>query len=114
MMGRYAMKGQLFSSDFIISVVIFSAAIMLLLPLWNDINYQIADAEAKKDLQIAVSSISDLLVKSPGSPSNWTPTDVKSLGLSNTRRVINLTKFESLRQLNYSAVKALLGIYQYN
>ena len=108
------MKGQLFSSDFIISVVIFSAAIMLLLPLWNDINYQIADAEAKKDLQIAVSSISDLLVKSPGSPSNWTPTDVKSLGLSNTRRVINLTKFESLRQLNYSAVKALLGIYQYN
>ena len=108
------MKGQFFSSDFIASAVIFIFLLLLLLPLWNEIIFQIADAEAKKNLQIAASSISELLVKVPGSPANWTPDDVGSIGLVNKVRVLNLTKFEYLRQVDYEDAKELLGINQYN
>ncbi|MDO8339217.1 MAG: hypothetical protein Q7T16_01020 [Candidatus Burarchaeum sp.] len=108
------MKGQMFSSDFILSIVLFTATLLLLLPLWNDVNLQIADAEAKKDLQIAATSISSLLVKTPGSPWNWTPDTVGSIGFSNARQVMNLTKFEYLREINYTRAKELLGINQYN
>jgi len=108
------MKGQMFSSDFIFSIVLFTATLLLLLPLWNDVNMQIADAEAKKDLQLAATSISSLLVKTPGSPWNWTPGTVGSIGFSNTRQVMNLTKFEYLREINYTHAKSILGINQYN
>jgi len=108
------MRGQFFSVDFVLSSVIFIGVLLLLFPMWNEVNTQIADAEAKKDMQIAAFSAAELLVKSTGSPPDWAPDNVSALGLANSPRVINLTKFEYLRQIDYDSAKVFLGIGFYN
>ncbi len=107
-------KGQMFSMDYLVSVVIFTLVLLILLPTWSTVNQQIADAESRKQLQVISISVAELFLRSPGNPMNWTNESVSSIGLANEAHIINATKVLGLRSVNYDAAKALLGLNPYN
>ncbi|MFA6035420.1 MAG: hypothetical protein WC759_00490, partial [Candidatus Micrarchaeia archaeon] len=112
--GQRGRRGQAFSMDFILSAVIFGIVLVLLVPIWSTLTAQIREAEVRKDLQIATSAIADLLMRSPGSPANWSVDDVMSIGLANSAHELNTTKLLRLRDIPYEDAKTVLGLDAYN
>ncbi|RLG19248.1 hypothetical protein DRN67_03235 [Candidatus Micrarchaeota archaeon] len=107
-------RAQIFSSDFIFSVVLFTIVLLILFPIWNNITYQTQEAEARKEMQISTIAIADLLTRSTGSPADWNASTVKSIGLANSAHELNTTKFLRLKQIEHEDAKDLLGIPTYN
>ncbi len=112
--GARGRRGQAFSADFVLGCVIFGVVLMLLVPLWSTLTSQTREAEVRKDLQIATVAVADLLLRSSGSPMNWSASDVLSLGLANSAHELNTTKFLRLRKLDYGQAKQALGLSAYN
>ncbi len=90
--------------------------------IWNDLNSNIAAADARNDLEFGVFSASEFLVRTSGNPAGWNASNasaLKSIGLANLRdgfpdgSVLNATKAVYLAQLlesNYSEAKRILGL----
>jgi len=107
-------RAQMFSLDYIMSVVIFTMILVILLPVWGTVNQQIQDAEARKEMQMVSISVVELFSRSTGNPSNWTNESIFSIGLANSAHVVNATKVLELRKIDYRTAKSLLGMNPYN
>ncbi len=116
--GGRAQRG-LFSTDFAIGLVLFMVVLVMVLPLWDDIRFQTLSDSEQRFLQTRALSVSDILLRSPGSPGDWNESNVLSIGLANEEHVLNISKVHSLFNLlnsDYDRAKSLLGIpaYQLN
>lgn len=108
-------KGQVFSMDFISSIVPFLFILTLILLIWFNINYKIDQRENNLEIQNKITSLSEILIKTEGNPSNWEdPTiqenEIKSLGLASNDNVVDSGKFFRLVELDYIPVRKKLGI----
>ncbi len=102
-------KGQVLTQDFMISIVIFSAILLL--------SFQIMDAsyEKKRWFEINQLMIQDLmrkvdyLIRNPGIPNGWNDDNVVVLGFADEDHVLNLTKFLLFMNMSYSRQRSLLA-----
>jgi len=102
------LKAQIFSSDFIIGLTVFLTAMIIFEIFYASLQSDISDYAIRNDIQSKANNIANLLVTSSGNPQYWNSTNVKVLGLYDSG-LINLTKFEELKNINYYAAKSLLG-----
>ena len=108
-------KGQLNSIDSIVSVVIFTIVLTFILTFWF-VNIQDIDKTIDRNkLEYDIISISDLLLKSSGIPSNWEEnySSVQMMGLVDSQNVLNENKLSNFTSMNYTELKEALGtIYE--
>lgn len=104
------MKGQIWSADFIVSVVIFFSALAIVTFAWNHAASQSLEQRTLADMQTATIRVADSLIRTPGYPENWNASDVEQIGLATTPYIINQTKLEQFLALDYSDAKRLLGL----
>ncbi len=107
------MKAELFSSDFVIGLSIFLTAICIFGIFYTSLQNDIIDYEIRNEIQGKAINIADLLVTSSGDPKYWNSTNVNVLGLYDDG-LINLTKFEELKNIDYYTAKRFLGVGGYD
>ncbi len=101
------------SGDFTISVAIFIATLILVLPLWGYVESQVMNSEQRRDMESSLLIVSDILTKTSGLPEDWNSSSVVSIGLSEKEGILNTTKFLNLMDTDYYEAKDLLGINEY-
>jgi hypothetical protein len=106
------LKAELFSSDFVIGFAIFLIGIGIFGIFYTSIQSDITDYRNRNEIQNKATNIANLLVTSSGEPIGWSSTNVRIIGLRDSG-IINLTKFEELKKINYYTVKNLLGVDGY-
>ncbi|MBU0898615.1 MAG: hypothetical protein KKB03_04465 [Nanoarchaeota archaeon] len=108
------MRGQIWSMDFIVSAIIFFIALATIMFSWNYIIQNTDEQTVINEMESSVLDITDVLVRSPGVPRDWTPSNVQSIGLASEENKLNETKVDYFMQLDYSETKLLLGIKNYH
>lgn len=106
-------KAQIVSGDFTISVAIFIAILVMVLPLWNYVETQVRSNEERMDMESSLMIVSDVLIKTQGLPENWSASNVRSIGLADEEGILNTTKVLNLINMSYDNVRDLLGIKNY-
>ncbi|MCK4532020.1 MAG: hypothetical protein KAT94_04065, partial [Candidatus Aenigmarchaeota archaeon] len=86
------MKGQVWSLDFITSVLVFLVVLIPLFFVWNYVNIQNQQQILFDEVEILTLSISDSLIRTEGLPEDWNTSDVSTIGLSSEENVLNVTK----------------------
>ena len=107
------MKGQVFTMDFIISIILFMGMMIMIGVLWNTLTIDLESKKSFDDMMFQALSTSELLVKDGGSPPNWTTSIFYSLGLAESENVLEWRKISYFNYLvlnDYSSVKDVLGL----
>lgn len=108
------MKGQLFSSDMVASVFLFSIAVSTVLFAWNSVIDNSVNDMQRKDMEITATRILDILVKSPGYPIDWEKSNASVIGLANYDRTIDANKLNTFINMDYNTTRKIFGIpYDY-
>lgn len=110
------LRKGLFSTDFAIGLTIFLIVLSLALPLWDQVRAQTLATVEQREMQARALQVSDILLQSAGSPSDWNEATVQSIGLADEPHVLNASKvgaFFNLLNGRYDAAKSLLGIPAY-
>jgi len=110
-------KAQVWSLDFITSVVLFTLVIAMFFFAWTYVNTQSEQQRFFNDIEKAALSVSDALVRTKGMPEFWNPDNVKIIGLAADENVLNSTKvgyFFEMGNADYNRTKVLLvGTYDF-
>jgi len=107
---RLAMKGQAFSADFVLAVMIFLVLFAaLMLAFGSIIDFSVAD-DMSRHLELLTANIADQLVTGSGHPSGWesNPAAASVIGLASSDRVLDPDKVSALAALDYDTAKRLL------
>lgn len=103
-------KGQVWVTDFIISVVIFFGIIVILIFAWNNTINQNQEQIDFNIIENTALSVSDSLVRTPGIPKDWNEDTLISLGLAISENILNKTKVQKMLNIPDSKIKSSLGI----
>ncbi|MBN2251715.1 MAG: LamG domain-containing protein [Candidatus Altiarchaeota archaeon] len=116
-------KAQVFTWDVVIATLIFLVFISILIVMWIDTVTEMSSAEMHYEISWLSTAISEQLVRTPGSPSNWSENPVLEnitiMGLAdletigNTSRTLDrvldadkLMHFINLTKNNYGRIKS--------
>lgn len=105
------MKGQVWSLDFITSVLVFLVVLIPLFFVWNYVNIQNQQQILFDEVETLALSVSDSLIRTKGLPEDWNTSDVSSIGLSSEENVLNVTKvsyFLTMGNSEYNRTRAIL------
>lgn len=105
------MRGQVWSLDFVTSVIVFLIVFIPLFFIWSYLNVQNQQEMLIDDLETLTMSVSDSLVRTRGMPEGWDTSDVKQIGLAEEENVLNSTKvshFLSMGTSEYNRTRAIL------
>jgi nitrogen fixation-related uncharacterized protein len=106
-----SVKGQIFSTDFLIACSIFIVAVGVLFIYWRYASSQIEETRNLNDMNEKLYLASQVLF-TEGVPKYWSSENVVQLGLENNH-MFNQTKMNSLSLLDYSKVLTLVGSENY-
>jgi len=111
-------KAQLWSLDFVMSLLIFMSALLAVMFAWNYIGTNAAETRQLKELQLKALTLSDSLIRTGGLPDDWDEGDVVVIGLAQEENVLNATKVDSFINLSssdHSRARGLLdmGLYDF-
>ncbi|MFH0861366.1 MAG: hypothetical protein V1921_09210 [Candidatus Altiarchaeota archaeon] len=87
-------KAQIFTWDLIIASTFFIAVLFGLLTLWEGATTMIADSELKYELSRLATLNSEQLVRTPGYPVDWRPSDVVVFGLAESKDQIGFESYQ--------------------
>jgi hypothetical protein len=109
------MKAQVWSMDFAISFTMFFLAVILIIFAWDYTVSQNYSEVIFSEIENTALSVSDVLIRTQGFPTDWTPETVETIGLVSKENVINETKIANLINLSkyyadYNFTKTMLGI----
>ena len=107
------MKAELFSTDFIISILLFLSIVIILGFYYGNLQNDIYQQYLRNDMQKKAINVADLLATSSGNPDGWDSTNVKVLGLYDNGK-FNLTKFLELKKISHDTVRRMMGTGVYN
>jgi hypothetical protein len=108
------LKAELFSSDFIISILLFISIIAIAGLYYQNLQTDVYDSYIRNDMQTKAMNVASLLATTSGDPKYWDSSNVKVIGIYDSGR-FNLTKFAELKEIDYTTSKRLLGInYELN
>lgn len=107
------MKAELFSTDFIVSILLFLSVLVILGLYYENLQTDVYEQYVRNDMQRKAINVADLLATSSGNPQFWDSTNVKIVGLYDSGK-FNLTKFKELKKINHETVKRMIGAGVYN
>ena len=111
------MKGQVWSLDFVTSLVVFLVVLIPLFFIWSYVNMQNQQQILFYEVETLTLSISDMLIRTEGLPEGWDTSDVNQIGLSSEENVLNTTKvsyFLTMGNSEYNRTRAILtGSYDF-
>jgi len=103
-------RGQVWSADFIASMIVFFTAVAIIIFAWNYIIGQNQEQLSLNEIENTALSASDSLIRSPGIPYDWDETSVTTLGIAEQENVLNTTKASMFLDMDELKIKSLLGI----
>ena len=111
---RQGKKGQMFSTELVLASAIFIAAIVIFVSIWNSMLISYLEEQKSREMQVSLIGISDMLVLTPGYPTNWEADvlgNASAFGLAGSPNVISPGKALALQNLNgsYLSVKEKMG-----
>lgn len=110
-------KGQVWSLDFVTSLVLFFLVLIPVFFIWNYINIQNMEQKTFDEIETLALIVSDSLIRTKGIPENWNSSNVNVIGLADEENVLNSTKvsnFLSMGNSAYSLTKnTLIGKYDF-
>ncbi|MCK5022955.1 MAG: hypothetical protein KAS04_02170 [Candidatus Aenigmarchaeota archaeon] len=110
-------KGQVWSLDFVTSVLIFLIVLIPLFFVWNHVNAENQQQRAFEDIEGMTLSLSDSIIRTKGYPEGWNNLSVTIIGLASEENVLNSTKvnyFLTMGNSNYNITRAILtGSYDF-
>src|SRR3989344_8008341 len=76
-------KGQLFSMDASLSMIVFIVILIFIILIWNIYSHRLEERVQEEEMQLAAMQALDVLTKTWGVPSNWEkdPANVVTLGI---------------------------------
>ncbi len=104
-------KGQIWSLDFVTSIVVFMVAFIPLFFIWTYVNTQSQQQILFDQVETLTLSISDSLIRTKGFPEGWNTSNVNLMGLASEENVLNSTKvsyFFAMGNSEYNRTKAIL------
>lgn len=105
------MKGQIVSADFVVAFVVFIGLVIGLMSSWDSLSTSIEEFESRNSMERISMHAADLIVMSQGVPSNWSSSNVESIGLAkHSFNMISRGKLNELLMTDYSRAKSGLGI----
>ncbi len=113
-------KGQLLSTELIVSVSLFVASLGIFLLTWNYLTRSYYSEAADRDMQFALAGVSDMAALSQGDPADWEYTvreNASAFGLASSENVLSPTKLSALQSLNsthYQDVLERMGVGRYD
>ncbi|NIO19414.1 MAG: hypothetical protein GTN76_01360 [Candidatus Aenigmarchaeota archaeon] len=110
-------KGQVWSLDFVTSLIIFFLVLVPLFFVWNYVNIQNMEQRTFDDIEVLALTTSDSLIRTKGVPENWNSSNVNVIGLADEENILNPTKvseFLSMGNINYNLTRNILtGKYDF-
>ena len=106
------MKAELFSSDFVISILVFLCALVIISFYYQNLQSDVYESSIRNEMFSKATNIASLLATTSGYPKYWNNTSVKVIGLYDEGK-FNLTKFEELKKINFNTAKTMLGTGPY-
>jgi hypothetical protein len=104
-------RGQVWSLDFITSIVIFLSVLIPLFFLWGYVNTQNQQQIFFDENENLALSVSDALVRAKGLPEDWNASDVNVIGLASEENVLSNTKvsyFLAMGGSDYNRTRTIL------
>ncbi len=105
-------KGQIFSTDFLVASFIFLVVITILYLYWTYSAVQLEETRRVNDITDVAYLTSNVWMRT-GTPVYWDANSVIDIGLQNNHR-INQTKLNSLNTIGYEKVRLMIGVPPYN
>ena len=113
-------RGQFFSPDLIIGILIFVTVSSLFFITVSSLSAQVSLMEMRGELEEASHPVITSLVTMPGQPFNWESAplgQIRAFGLASSNNVMDekkIDRFISLLDANYYETKSLLGLGFYD
>lgn len=92
-------KGQVFSTDFLISAFVFIVLLNIAAFTYNLAYEQQSRLDRQRVMDRKAFNIASLMVRTPGYPSNWTNETVRIVGLSEPDHVVQDAKVQELKEM---------------
>ena len=96
-------RGQMFSTEIILSFSLFMAALVVFLFVWNSLSNSYAEEQSDRRMEVSLLGIADMCVLSPGDPQDWeqlpAPQNANAFGLASSRNVLSSSKLSALQSL---------------
>ncbi|MBU0469854.1 MAG: hypothetical protein KKA62_05405 [Nanoarchaeota archaeon] len=108
-------KGLVFSTDGVVSIIVFLVVMIFIISLWNLYGNKLQESVALEELELLNFQITDLLMKTSGTPTDWesSPTDALALGLRSNPGMLDDGKLTAFLTMDYNLVKTLLNIERF-
>jgi hypothetical protein len=109
-------KSQVFSTDLIIAVIIFTFILITSAWFWDSTKEKMHLSEIRNDLELIAHNAVSVLINTIGDPPNWhnitfNEDNVFSIGIGKNRPwFIDLNKAKKLNETDYNLTKKILGI----
>lgn len=114
------LKGQIFSTEMMVSFSVFLGAIIIFLFVWNTMYNNYTEEQSDGKMQVVLIGISDAAVLSPGEPSNWemaSGMQANSYGFATSRNILSPSKLYAMQgyfATNYTDMKDRMGAGGYD
>lgn len=106
MVSYISTRGQAWSTDFIVGILMFIVAVTIFMIYSSNIFGE--DLNEFSHMEEEAESVSSALMDS-GSPGNWTSDYVARIGITDNNHRINLHKIHNLSVLDYDESKVIMG-----
>jgi hypothetical protein len=107
-------KGQVWSFDFAVSVVIFFSVVVMILFSWNYTTAKHTEQTVFNEMESKAVSLSDSFIRTSGYPEEWNSSNVQIIGMADEENVLNETKILQVVGMPYDTIRATMGIMNYN
>ena len=85
-------RAQIFGGEFLLAYTVFLIALSLAFILWSNSQVSVLSSEGIYEMEDISNNVVEQLIRTKGIPENWTYENVKSVGLSNRARILDLNK----------------------
>ncbi|MFA6214579.1 MAG: hypothetical protein WC717_04855 [Candidatus Micrarchaeia archaeon] len=115
-----SMRGQIFSTELMVSMSVFIGALIVFLYVWNSMYTAYVEEQSDNKMQVVLVGISDAAVMSPGDPADWEATvgtGANSYGFASARSVLSPAKLYAMQgyfSANYTDMKDKMGAGGYD
>jgi hypothetical protein len=127
MKGKIGLRGQVFSGELVLALLVFFTALSIVLLAWNNIQRDFFSRENARFMEESAVNAAELLLRTSGSPDNWSLNDVRLVGLANESRILSKRKVLDFLELmdaenstvcsdgaNYECNRHLIGLGAYD